>query len=362
VRATDNCGVNTDATVQVTVNQATTFKAVTSNVSPSRFGQALTLSAQLSGVDPSGSVEFFAGATSLGSAPLTPSPSGGTSLKLASLSTSTLAVGNSNITVVYAGDTNNSASTSAILLQTVQAADTAISLSPAANPAAIGSSNFSVVVQALAPGGGIPAGMVMLSAGPGNTCVATLTAGNGSCALTFPAAGYFAISASYTPANGNHLASTISGALVVLGTPSSTDLRVRIGNGVRNIGAGQTIRYDIVVDNIGTQAAVGRLQVPLSADYSSATFSCQAAGSANCGSASTGTGSIDKEVSLAPGGVVIYSLVVAAPIAPERTITQSASVTAKAPTTDVDLSNNNAADIDPMGLLSDGFEDQAIGE
>jgi len=60
--------------------------------------------------------------------------------------------------------------------------------------------------------------------------------------------------------------------------------------------------------------------------------------------------------------VVIYSLVVTAPISPERTITQSASITAKAPTTDVNLSNNQAADIDPMCLLSDGFADQAIGK
>jgi len=35
---------------------------------------------------------------------------------------------------------------------------------------------------------------------------------------------------------------------------------------VRNIGAGQSVRYDIVVGNIGTQAAVGGLQVPLSSD------------------------------------------------------------------------------------------------
>jgi len=91
-------------------------------------------------------------------------------------------------------------------------------------------------------GGGTAAGTVTLSAGPGNSCVATLTAGNGSRALDFPAARYFAITASYTPVNGNHLARTGSDALVVFTTPSSTDLRVRIGNGVRNIGAGQTVR------------------------------------------------------------------------------------------------------------------------
>ena len=287
--------------------------------------------------------------------------SAGTICTVAGNQLTVVGVGTCALTASQAGNSNfASAFRNANVV--INPADTAISLSPAANPAAIGSSTISVQVQAVAPGGGIPAGTVTLSAGPGNSCVATLTAGNGSCALNFPAAGFFAITASYAPANGNHLASTGGGALVVFSTPSSTDLRVRIGNGVRNIGAGQTIRYDIVADNIGTQAAVGRLQVPLSPDYSSATFSCQAAGSANCGSASTGSGSIDKEVSLAPGGVVIYSLVVTAPSDPERTITQSASITAKAPTTDVNLSNNSASDIDPMGFLADGFEDQAIGE
>ena len=131
---------------------------------------------------------------------------------------------------------------------------------------------------------------------------------------------------------------------------------------MRNIVAGQSLRYDVVVDNLGSQAAVGRLEVPISADYGSASFSCQAAGAASCLGAVTGTGSIDQELSLAPGGVVIYSVLVTAPSNPERTITQSARVTTKSPTTDVDPSNNDASDSDPMGLLADGYEDQAVGE
>ena len=120
------------------------------------------------------------------------------------------------------------------------------------------------------------------------------------------------------------------------------------------------LSYLIVVDNLGTQAAVGRLQVPVSADFVGASYTCISAALANC--AAAGTGNIDQELSLAPGGVVIYRLNVTAPLAPERVITQTASITAKTPTTDHDATNNSAADIDPMGLLADGYEDAAVTE
>ena len=178
--------------------------------------------------------------------------------------------------------------------------------------------------------------------------------------MNFATVGYQAISASYTPTGSNHRASIGSSAVVIVATPSSTDLRVRIGNGVSNIGAGQALSYLIVVDNLGTQAAVGRLQVPVSADFAGASYTCISAALASCGA--NGSGSIDTEVSLAPGGVVIYRINVTSPLAPERTISQTVTVVTKAPTTDTDASNNSAADIDPMGLLADGYEDTAVTE
>jgi large repetitive protein len=359
IRATDNCGATSDFSVPLTVGQASTIKQITSDAQPSRFGQAVTLSVQLAGVNPTGSVEFFSGATSLGSAPLVASPSGGANLKLASLTVSTLTVGSQNLTARYAGDVNNAASVSDVLAQTVLGADTRIRITPAANPAAIGSSTISVVVQAIAPGGGVPQGSVTISAGAAS-CVAPLTAGAGSCALNFAATGFNALSASYAPSTINHLAATGNGGLVVVTAPSSTDLRVRIGNGVSNIGAGQLVSYLIVVDNIGTQAAVGRLEVPLSADLTGASYTCISAVQASCGTG--GTGNIDQELSLAPGGVVIYRLNATAPLTPERLISQTATVTAKAPTTDTDSTNNAAADADPMGLLADGYEDAVVTE
>jgi hypothetical protein len=111
---------------------------------------------------------------------------------------------------------------------------------------------------------------------------------------------------------------------------------------------------------MGTQAAVGRLEVPLSADLTGASYTCISAVQASCGAG--GAGNIDQELSLAPGGVVIYRLNATAPLTPERLISQTATVTAKAPTTDTDASNNAAADADPMGLLADGYEDAVITE
>ncbi len=359
IRATDNCGANNDVSVALNVGQASTFKLITSNVSPSRFGEAVTFSVNLAGVDPSGNVEFFAGTTSLGTAALVASPSGGANLKLANLTTSTLPVGTSVITARYAGDVNNSASVSADLAQLVNSAGTRITLTPAANPAPAGTVSIAVLVAPEAPGGGVPQGSVTLTSGALG-CTAPLTAGAGSCALNFASVGYQAISASYTPSGSNHSASIGGSAVVIVATPSSTDLRVRIGNGVSNIGDGQALSYLIVVDNIGTQAAVGRLQVPISADFAGASYTCISAALASC--TTSGTGSIDQELSLAPGGVVIYRFNVTAPLTPERVITQTASITVKTPTTDSDATNNSAADIDPMGLLADGYEDAAVTE
>lgn len=359
VRATDNCGANTDAVVQVVVAQASTIKEISSNVNPARFAQDVSLSVQVAGVDPTGSVEFFNGVESLGSAALTASPSGGANLKLATLTLTTLPVGSLALSARYVGDINNAASSSQILAQSVIAADTQLTLSSPANPLSVGSSAFNVRVQAQAPGGGVPEGSVTLSAGAAS-CVATLTAGSGSCSLNLASAGFALVTGRYTPSNSNHNSSIGGLGIAVVPTPSSTDLRVRIGNDTRNIGAGALLRYDVVVENIGMQAAVGRLEVPLSADFASASYSCTTAGQASCGA--VGTGSIDTEISVAPGAVVIYSVQVTAPMSPERTITQTARITTKAPTTDPDLSNNESSDVDSMGLLADGYEDAAIDE
>jgi hypothetical protein len=365
IRATDNCGAVHDATLNVDVTRAPTFKQLTADIALSRFGQPVTFTAELVGLNPTGNVQFFADTTLLGSAALEPGTGGG-NVKLATLTTSQLPAGLNQVRVEYAGDINNLPSTSANLPHTVLAAGTRIVVTPAANPAPLGSVAMQVQVSAEAPGGGVPAGTVLLvSDRHDNQCTVMLQDGQGSCALSFGSAGYNSIVATYAPAGGDHLASEGSGAVVVVADTSSTDLRVRIGNGVSIVQPGQLLSYMIVADNPGSSAAVGRLQVPLAPIFTNASWHCLSAIGSTCpvgAGQGSGTGGIDVDLNLDVGAVVIYELQVTALPLPEAPVEQSAQLNPRTPTIDPRLSNNLATDTDPMGLFGDGYEDANVDE
>lgn len=362
IRSTDQCAAHTDTPLSVDVGRAQSFKRVTVDVAPSRFGQPVTFSAELAGVNPSGSVQFFAGTTALGSAPLQPSASGGNNLKLATLTTSVLPVGLSQVRVEYPGDDHNLPASSGDLPHTVLPAATRVHVHAATQPAPVGAVVLQVQVWPEAPGGGVPAGTVLLASGPGNACTASLAAGQGACTLNFTSAGYQLVAATYTPSGGNHQPSGAAGAVVVVADPSSTDLRVRIGNGVSTVQPGQALRYLIVAENLGSTAAVGRLQVPIGAGFGGAAWRCLSAAGATCPAAAAGTGDLDVDLGLDAGAVVLYELLVLAPPPPEAPIAQSAQLSLRAPTTDPQPANNQAVDLDPMGLFADGYEDARAEE
>lgn len=100
------------ATVNWTVISATTT-ALTSGTNPSIFGSSVTFTATIttSGT-PTGTVQFFDGASALGSAQTV-------SAGAATLSTSVLALGSHSITAQYSGDATHSGSTSSALSQVV---------------------------------------------------------------------------------------------------------------------------------------------------------------------------------------------------------------------------------------------------
>ena len=95
-----------------TVNKAGTTTTLTSNRNPSNNQQPVTFTATVSSSTATGLVQFFDGATSLGSASL--------SRGVASLTTSNLSAGSHSVTATYGGDGNYSGSTSAVLTQTVR--------------------------------------------------------------------------------------------------------------------------------------------------------------------------------------------------------------------------------------------------
>jgi hypothetical protein len=115
-----------------TVSTATQTSLV-SSLNPSSYGQSVTLTATVTspGGTPTGTVTFYDGGVSLGSAPLS---SGGQ----ASLATSTLAAGTHSITAAYSGDSTFTGSTTNVLSQTVNKDATATSLASSLNPAKYG--------------------------------------------------------------------------------------------------------------------------------------------------------------------------------------------------------------------------------
>ena len=111
--------------VLINTSVGSTATALTSSPNPSSFGQAVTFTATVTShffkFQPTGTVTFFDGTTNIGKSPLNGSG-------VATLTTSTLAVGTHSMTATYNGDANFTASTSPALQQVVQGA--VVSLSP----------------------------------------------------------------------------------------------------------------------------------------------------------------------------------------------------------------------------------------
>src|SRR5205814_323217 len=107
-----NFTTSTSPALSQVVNKASSTTAVTSSVNPSAFGQSVTLTATVTPNTATGTVQFFDGASPLGT---TVTISGGS----ATFTTSSLAVGSHSITASYGGDLNFNSSTSAVLTQGV---------------------------------------------------------------------------------------------------------------------------------------------------------------------------------------------------------------------------------------------------
>jgi YVTN family beta-propeller protein len=123
----------------------TTSTSLTTSVNPSTLNSSVTFTATVvenapgTGI-PTGTVTFMDGTTTLGTGMLNGSG-------VTTYTTSSLAVGQHSITAVYGGDTNNAGSTSAVVTQTVNAPDFALSSTPTSMTKAAGQSGtFTVTV------------------------------------------------------------------------------------------------------------------------------------------------------------------------------------------------------------------------
>jgi hypothetical protein len=158
---------STSNSLSQTVNQATTTTTLVADVNPSVFGQPVTLTATVTANapgagTPTGTVTFTDGVTNIGSGALNGSG-------VATMTTSSLAVGAHQITATYGADTNFAGSTSNILTQTVNQAATATGVASVTNPSVFGQPvTFTAAVTAVAPGAGTPTGTVTFFDGATN--------------------------------------------------------------------------------------------------------------------------------------------------------------------------------------------------
>ena len=164
-----------------------TSTSLISSPNPSMFGQTILFTATVvpaSGTTaPTGTVSFLDGTTLLAASPLNASG-------VATLSTSALAVGTHSITAQYSGDGTYSASASPALSQTVNKAQTTITLTSSRNPANPGQPvTFRASISPTVATGTVQFfdGAVLLGSGVVSSGGATLTTSNlsqGSHAIT----------------------------------------------------------------------------------------------------------------------------------------------------------------------------------
>ena len=170
-----NFAPSTSSVLTETVQLLSTSTALASSANPSTPGQSVTLTASVTGyggATPTGSVQFFDGPTLLATVAVTPGGMGAQ----AAFSTTGLALGGHSLHAVYSGDGSHAASTSSVLTQTVQLAQTYTSLASSLNPSAPGQA-VTLTASVMGYGGGVPTGTATFYDGQTVLGTGTLTPG-----------------------------------------------------------------------------------------------------------------------------------------------------------------------------------------
>ncbi|MBI3417000.1 MAG: Ig-like domain repeat protein, partial [Verrucomicrobia bacterium] len=193
-----------------TVLQSPTTTAVDSSAHPSVFGQVVNFTATVSPIapgagTPTGTIQFQTNGVDFGGL-ITLTNGSATNAAI-----STLAVGDTIVAAIYSGDIDFSASTNSVgFTQTVNKADTSVSLSALPNPSTFGQSvTFTATVTANSPGSGIPTGNVTFKDGATTLGVVSLDpSGVANFPISTLAVGSHSITADY----GGDISFNISGS------------------------------------------------------------------------------------------------------------------------------------------------------
>ena len=191
--------------VQVTqsfaVGRRNSVSANVTSLNPSNFGQSVNFTATVTGQNPTGTVNFKDGATTIPGCGVVALNSG-----QAQCTVSTLGVATHSVTATYGGDSNNTNSTSSALSQVVNPASTTTGLASSSNPSSFGQNvTFTATVA-----GQSPTGTVNFKDGATTipSCgVAALTGGQAQCTTSALVATAHMVTAIYS-GDSNNAAST----------------------------------------------------------------------------------------------------------------------------------------------------------
>lgn len=189
--------------LSLTVNKANTTAAITNsatlNSTTSVTGEPVAVAVSVTGqygnapTAPTGTVTVSDGVDSCT-----------VTLPAASCNLVFTTAGSKTITATYNGDTNfNASPASASAPHTVNKANTTTTITDSPDPSVSGQSvTFNVTVAAVSPGAVVApttlGGNVTITDGGTNSCVAPIVAGTGSCVITFPNAGSYSLTGTYS--------------------------------------------------------------------------------------------------------------------------------------------------------------------
>ena len=247
--ANGNFAASSASLIEV-INGLTSGTSLSAAPNPAYVGQAVTLSAKVSGTPgtPTGSVSFTDGTAVIGSAAVNASD-------IATLSTTFATAGIHNLTAAYGGDSVFSASVSSVYAENVLLNPTGIAISATPNPAAAFQTvNFTATVTSTT--GYVATGTVTFLANGTAMGTGTLQSGKAFFSISGLAAGTYAITASYGGSAGAS-ASTSAPFTLIVGQESST---IALTTSVNPALLGAAVTFMAQVGTPAGPPAVGTVQ------------------------------------------------------------------------------------------------------
>ena len=188
---------STSTTLSQVVNKVASTTSRLSSPNPAAFAAPVTITATVSGFNPTGTVNFTDGGSSIGGCAAVAFAAGSGNTRTAQCATSTLTAGVHSIVAAYSGDAGNNASNSSALSQTINKAISTTGVVTSGTPSIFGSSvTFTATVT-----GAAPSGTVNFKDGTNSisTCATVpLAGGSAQCATSALTAGTHSITAVYS--------------------------------------------------------------------------------------------------------------------------------------------------------------------